>query len=656
MKVTSVHADDQQLQVLIHGNENSNEFNAVAKHVESCEPCQMRLASLSGTAHFDNQARVLLSPFDSATLKLAEETAWEHSEDVSKYLASPSHPELMGRIGRYDVERVLGSGGMGVVFKAYDGELNRPVAIKVLAKHLSHNGAARRRFTREAKAVAAVINPHVVAIYNVESNDSVPYLVMQYVHGESLQSRIDRDGPLDAKEILRIAGQAAAGLQAAHDQGIVHRDVKPGNILLDNGIEHALVSDFGLAQSVDDATLTQSGVVTGTPNFMSPEQALGKVIDARSDLFSLGAVMYFMATGRPPFRADRAMAVLHRICNDLHTPVWRVNSECPDAVCKIIDRLLQKDASQRYKSAGELQQVICKCLANIQSPRSSMSPFAGRASLTPHFLSIIRKKYVPRFVVVLTCLLILVATLSYSSYLYRYRLNAPATAKGFNSQPSIEWNDSEEKKTWDAMLESIHSKLQSVQNGLLPTDNANDPTGISMELTPGVSLPSELTSLLGEWQASGEWSRLRCLSDFEATSALTISPKQLVFENGTERRIFRVTDVSSDAGGWMLQAANSGDGSVLQIQLQVSSNPIDSGPFQLRVQESLPIDNLNREELPGVELRSNVELQRNWNAPPGSRSMPVVSLSNQFGKSITVTLTRPANSQLIRNPAENIDK
>jgi hypothetical protein len=276
---------------------------------------------------------------------------------------------MLGRLGRYEIEQVIGSGGMGVVLKGFDTELNRPVAIKVLAPHLAHSGAARRRFAREARAAAAVAHEHVVAIHNVESEHEVPFLVMQYVPGRSLQDRVQQEGPLAAAELLRIGVQAAAGLAAAHAQGVIHRDVKPANILLENGVERALLTDFGLARVADDASLTHSGIVAGTPHYMSPEQARGEPADARSDLFSLGAVLYFMATGHPPFRAEQAMAVLHRICHDRHRPVWEIDANIPDELSAVIDRLLEKKPSRRFAAANEVQKALACVLSRIQEPR-----------------------------------------------------------------------------------------------------------------------------------------------------------------------------------------------------------------------------------------------------------------------------------------------
>src|SRR5262249_52504919 len=157
------------------------------------------------------------------------------------------------------------------------------------------------------QAAAAVTHDNVIAIYAVKDTGPVPYLVMQFIDGPTLQEKIDRSGPLSLKEVLRIGLQLAAGLAAAHAQGLVHRDVKPANILLENGIERVKITDFGLARAVDDGSVTQSGVIAGTSAFMSPEQADGAKIDHRSDLFSLGSVLYTLCAGRRPFRASSQM-------------------------------------------------------------------------------------------------------------------------------------------------------------------------------------------------------------------------------------------------------------------------------------------------------------------------------------------------------------
>lgn len=297
---------------------------------------------------------------------MAADTPIDCERVTLDFLEAPSHPELLGRIGRYEIERVLGTGGMGVVLRAYDTDLHRVSAIKVLASHLANNSSARRRFAREAQAAAAVVHPNVVPIYNVESDAKTPYIVMHYVAGQSLQRRVDVSGPLPIVDALRIAQQTAAGLSAAHAQGLVHRDVKPANILLEEQIDRVLLSDFGLARAVDDASLTRTGIVAGTPHYMSPEQALGETVDHRSDLFSLGSVLYFMLAGHPPFRASSAMAVLHRICQFPHRSLVEVNRDVPIEVSRLVDRLLSKKPSERIATAVEAEKELATLLTNLQ--------------------------------------------------------------------------------------------------------------------------------------------------------------------------------------------------------------------------------------------------------------------------------------------------
>lgn len=347
----------------------------VAEHIQSCSICRSRLDALTNACATESEAKVFLAdagsynPYSNDHAESLFET--NSSDDVrstpqpvcltaseQQVLDPPSHPELLGRIGRYEVERKIGSGGMGVVFKAFDSELNRPVAIKVLLPHLASVGAARQRFSRESRAAASISHDNIVPIHNVESNEKFPYLVMQYVPGESLQSRIDREGRLSASRILQIGLQTALGLAAAHQQGIVHRDIKPANLLLENGVDRLFITDFGLARIVDDASLTNTGIVAGTPNYMSPEQAKGELTDHRTDLFSLGAVLYFAATGHPPFRAENAMGVLNRICHEKHRSLLKCDTELPEVLCKIIDKLLEKNPAKRFQDANALAQNL----------------------------------------------------------------------------------------------------------------------------------------------------------------------------------------------------------------------------------------------------------------------------------------------------------
>ena len=370
------HVNDSQLQTLLYDDEDTMQSAEIAQHVEACELCQQRLMYMSSMETNEREVSELLSGFGALNSNHSAKQIENPSDKLGEHdvlLGPPSHPEMLGRLGRYEIERMIGSGGMGVVFKAIDTELNRPVAIKVLAPHLARNGAAKQRFGRESRAAAAVVHEHVVAIHNVESDRDNPFIVMQYVSGESLQARVARLGPLGVQQILRIGIQAASGLAAAHEQGIVHRDVKPANILLEDGVERVLLTDFGLARTVDDASLTHTGVVAGTPHYMSPEQANGDSVDYRSDIFSLGSVLYFVATGHPPFRAERAMGVLNRICHEPHRAAWQVNAEIPNELSDVIDRLLEKRPSRRYASAIAVRDTLTRILQQLQSRKPSMS-------------------------------------------------------------------------------------------------------------------------------------------------------------------------------------------------------------------------------------------------------------------------------------------
>ena len=299
------------------------------------------------------------------------------------FLQPTDQPDSLGRLGTYEILDVVGRGGMGLVLKAYDPSLRRIVAIKVMAAHLASSPLARKRFVREARAAAAVSHDHVVAIYAVEENQEPPFLVMQFVSGKTLQERLVATGSLSVPEILRIGMQTASGLAAAHAQGLVHRDIKPANILLENGVERVKITDFGLARAVDDVGMTQTGVVAGTPQFMAPEQANGESIDVRSDLFSLGSVLYTLCTGRPPFRATTTMGLLKRICEETPRPIRELNPKIPDWLDAIISKLLKKNANDRYQSAKEVAELLSSWLAHVQRPTAVPAPSAVAAVNEP---------------------------------------------------------------------------------------------------------------------------------------------------------------------------------------------------------------------------------------------------------------------------------
>jgi WD40 repeat protein len=251
-----------------------------------------------------------------------------------------------------------------------------------LRQSLASNVLARQRFLREAQAAAAVTHDHVVAIHAVDEAAGVPFIVMEYIVGLSLEERIKKTGALKVQEVLRIGMQAASGLAAAHAQGLVHRDVKPSNILLENGVERVKLTDFGLARAADDAQITQTGVVAGTPEYMSPEQAAGMKLDQRSDLFSLGCVLYAMCTGRSPFRATSALAALRRVSEETPRPIRDLNPAIPDWLVQVIDRLLEKDADKRFQSASDVADLLGTYLAHLQrSPDTPLPPILPAAQV-----------------------------------------------------------------------------------------------------------------------------------------------------------------------------------------------------------------------------------------------------------------------------------
>ncbi|MBL8817239.1 MAG: protein kinase [Planctomyces sp.] len=287
-------------------------------------------------------------------------------EELRKYLQPTSRPGWLGQLAHYEIEQILGRGAFGIVVKAFDEKLHRIVAIKLMNPELASTSPPRKRFLREARTAAAVRNEYIVGIHAVEE-EPLPYLVMEYVSGMTLQQRLDQNGPLELSEILQIGQQVSAGLAAAHAANLIHRDIKPSNILLESGIENrAKISDFGLARAVDDASLTTSGLIAGTPMYMAPEQARGEVLDHRADLFSLGSVLYQMVSGRPPFRASNTVAVLKRVCEDTPRPIEDVIPGTPDWLCTIIMRLLEKKPADRFQTAKEVADLFARCQAELQ--------------------------------------------------------------------------------------------------------------------------------------------------------------------------------------------------------------------------------------------------------------------------------------------------
>lgn len=382
------HIDREQLKSLLDENASVSIPPLLAQHLEECSHCRARLeqtaadpswwsclaelddASLDSTYASPSVDNPLCGVGDSHGQPSVHRSGQEHVH----LLDAPSHPEMLGQLQQFEIERVIGQGGMGVVFKGFDRELHRTVAIKLMSPHLAHNATARKRFEREARAAAAVVHPNVIPIHGVSLFKDQPLIVMPLIAGASLQAHVEQHGPIDTKDVVRIGMQIAAGLAAAHDQGLIHRDIKPANILLEQDVSRVVITDFGLARAADELAMTQTGWLAGTPHYMSPEQARGAAIDARSDLFSLGGVLYFIATGSEPFRAEKPIAVLHKICHDPAIPAKQLNSDIPQTLSNIIERLLEKNPQDRFASAARVQKMLEEYLAELQQPNRTQRP------------------------------------------------------------------------------------------------------------------------------------------------------------------------------------------------------------------------------------------------------------------------------------------
>ena len=396
-----MHFSDNDLRELLETPEGTEASWIRAKnlegHLADCAQCQQRLEALVGEgAWLAKIATAVDEAVDKEKISLGLST-WQDQDQVGfvelslrnqtlvelpatsirqefqryDFLEPPQRSGLLGHLGRYDVEQSLGTGGFGVVFKAWDTELKRMVAIKVLSPFFSQNEEARIRFLREAKAIATIIHKHVVEIYDVVMQNDVCYFVTEYIAGESLRQRIDREGPLFHREALRVAIQIASGLSEVHGQGITHRDLKPSNILLEEGAcGRVLISDFGLAQMPDDEAITATGTVIGTPLFMSPEQIEGQFVDFRSDLFSLGSLIYYMLTGKSPFHAPSVVAILNNVCRQPYPCLFERNVDVPERLSLLVGQLLEKDPVERCDNINQVSETLTSILEDFKNGRT----------------------------------------------------------------------------------------------------------------------------------------------------------------------------------------------------------------------------------------------------------------------------------------------
>lgn len=384
------------LRAILRGSVEPDDEERIALHLESCEQCRRTIDLISGgdgegeatvtESHFDAVQREVspvvvpaavsaepLAPELQAVMELLKDddlggrgaSATEASEGFTRSLPSgmdafiqhlldKAEPGQPATIGHYELGAKIGRGGMGAVYRAYDQKLGREVAIKFLKPDLTRDGTFVERFVREAQAAAGIVHPNVVTVHSIEETDGVPWIVMELIEGESLRKRLRRYGPLTLTSVARIGAQIAEGLQAAHEKRLIHRDIKPSNIVLLEDLDEVRITDFGLAHLEGTTRLTKSGMLMGTPKYMAPEQARGEKIDHRTDLFSLGSVLYAMCTGRAPFEGKNDAEVVSNVAKHQLIPVETVDPTLPRWLTDIVTKLLAQNPEDRFQSAQEV--------------------------------------------------------------------------------------------------------------------------------------------------------------------------------------------------------------------------------------------------------------------------------------------------------------
>ncbi len=377
--------DHQTLAKLLIGGIPDPTWSELWQHLDQCEECagQLQQINVSDSLTSALRARVALgndqdrveveqviarvtqrllageTRSGEETMATADETSSDSRTGHAGLLAPPQRDDEIGRLGGYRVLEVLGEGGMGVVFKAEDEKLERWVALKAMKPAVSAGSSFKERFLREAKATAAIEHHNIVPIYQVGEDRGIPFIAMQFLQGESLSARLNRQEQLSESDVIWIGRDVARGLQAAHDNELIHRDIKPDNIWLDAKTGLAKILDFGLVRCADnDAGLTHTGTIMGTPRYMAPEQAQGGAVDHRSDLFSLGSVLYHLVSGQTPFEGSNLTAMLIAVAQAEPRDLTSLAPNVNPRLAKLIMQLLEKDPARRPQTAAEVVETL----------------------------------------------------------------------------------------------------------------------------------------------------------------------------------------------------------------------------------------------------------------------------------------------------------
>lgn len=353
-----------QLQQLLTGDLTTAEEQPWTEHLSRCESCRAALEACTpeDLAAGARQSLRSVEPMPAALTSLLEQTAADLQDSLSdSTAAAPTWADIepwlepadndIGGIGPFRLTSMLGRGGMGVVFLGHDSELNRPVAIKLLSPSLMSDETARQRFLREARAVAAIAHPSIVAIHRVEADHRLPWFAMEYIDGRSLEQHLAQGTKFSTRQVVRIGYQVATALAAAHEAQLIHRDIKPGNILIEDDSGRVRLMDFGLARETTSTQLTSTGTLLGTPSYMAPETIAEQPQDERTDLFGLGAVLYHLLAGEPPFRANTVVGVIHAISRGEYPRLTPTSDPTSAALIRVVEKLLQPQPDRRYPSA-----------------------------------------------------------------------------------------------------------------------------------------------------------------------------------------------------------------------------------------------------------------------------------------------------------------
>ena len=394
----------EELKKCVYNQLSANEIEALKSHVKMCPKCRVSFtAILKEKVSQENQGIGPIPPGTKADANASSnapvagiqkpENAAQQKTDQPLYstqqkaitpqlkpaypfLEPPTKPGGVGCLGDYELIRVLGEGGMGIVFEADDKRLGRKVALKVLRPELTDE-SFRQRFEREGKISSSIQDDNICLVYQVGVHNSVSYMAMEFLKGEDLDAKLKRDGWLSIPVVFKIAKQMALGLAVAHEKKLIHRDIKPANVWLEAGgsggdFKRVKLLDFGLAKSTEvESTLTAKGMIVGTPNYMAPEQICGEPLDERADLFSLGCVMYRMLSGKIPFEKENTLAVLHAVVESEIPALKDLDQKLPKEVYGLMTKLLSKNPADRPATARKVVAMIESIESNGLENQSS---------------------------------------------------------------------------------------------------------------------------------------------------------------------------------------------------------------------------------------------------------------------------------------------